>query len=319
MSIRLSSSIALASCNGEHHIGEQLASIACQTMLPDELVVYDDASTDATPTIVLNFARHAPFPVRYFQNRERIGAIRNFENAIRACEGEIIFLCDQDDVWHADKIALVKERFISRPDAGAIFTDADVVDENLRPLGYRLWQVFKFSAREQSQVAFSDALDVLIRHPVVTGATMAFRSQYRDLVLPLTDTWHDAWISFLIGATSCLDAIPSPLITYRLHDGNQLGIPRRGRNRGKSCEDVYGPQVRCYETILQRLRERAVVFPCSRKNLQRTEEALIFLRARAALPDARWRRLPDALRELAALRYHRYAYGFHSLYKDLLR
>ena len=62
-----------------------------------------------------------------------------------------------------------------------------------------------------------------------------------------------------------------------------------------------------------------MVFPCSRKNLQRTEEALIFLRARAALPDARWRRLPDALRELAALRYHRYAYGFHSLYKDLLR
>lgn len=319
MSIRLSSSIALASCNGERYIAEQLASIACQTMLPDELVVYDDASADATPAIVLNFARHAPFPVRYFQNSKRVGTVRNFENAIRACEGEIIFLCDQDDVWHADKIALVKERFISRPDAGAIFTDADVVDENLRPLGYRLWQVFKFSAREQAQVAFRDALGVLIRHPVVTGATMAFRSQYRDLVLPLTDTWHDAWISFLIGATSCLDAIPSPLVMYRLHDSNQLGIPRRGRNRGKTCEAVYEPQVRRYETILHRLRERAGIFPCSRINLQRTEEALIFLRARAALPDARWRRLPGVLHELATLRYHQYAYGFHSLCKDLLR
>ncbi|ODT74361.1 MAG: glycosyl transferase [Nitrosomonadales bacterium SCN 54-20] len=319
MSIRLSSSIALASCNGERHMREQLASIACQTMLPDELVVYDDASTDATPAIVLDFARHAPFPVRYFQNSKRVGTVPNFENAIRACEGEIIFLCDQDDVWHVNKIALIKERFISSPDVGAVFTDANIVDENLHSLGYRLWQVFKFTVREQAQVAFRDALGVLIKHPVVTGATMAFRSHYRDLVLPLTDTWHDAWISFLIGATSHLDAVPSPLVTYRLHNGNQLGIPRRGRNRGKSCEVVYGPMVRRYEMVLQRLQERAGTFPCSTINLGRIEEALSFLRVRAALPDARWRRLPGVLHELAVLRYHRYAYGFHSLYKDLVR
>jgi glycosyltransferase involved in cell wall biosynthesis len=298
---------------------EQLASIACQTVLPDELVVYDDASTDATPAIVLDFARHALFPVRYFQNSKRVGTVRNFENAIRACEGEIIFLCDQDDVWHVNKIALIKERFINSPDVGAVFTDANIVDENLNLVGYRLWQVFKFTLQEQAQVAFGDALGVLIKHPVVTGTTMAFRSHYRDLVLPLADTWHDAWISFLVGATSYLDAIPSPLVTYRLHDGNQLGIPRRGRNRGKSCGVVYGPMVRRYEMVLQRLQERADIFPCSAINLGRIEEALSFLRVRTALPDARWRRLPSVLHELAALRYHRYAYGFHSLCKDLVR
>jgi glycosyltransferase involved in cell wall biosynthesis len=192
MSKRLSLSIALATYNGERYISEQLGSIACQTRLPDELVISDDASTDATQAIIKSFAQNAPFPVRIVENGERLGSTGNFERAIRLCSGDIIFLCDQDDVWYSNKIALIEERFIDNPDAGAVFTDADVVDENLRTFGRRLWRTFRFSPKEQAQVAASDALAVLLRHPVVTGANMAFRSTYRDLVLPLPDTWHDA-------------------------------------------------------------------------------------------------------------------------------
>jgi len=104
---RLFLSIALATYNGERYIGEQLDSILRQTRLPDELVVFDDASVDATQAIVLDFARHAPFPVRFQVNSVRLGSTRNFEMAIRACGGDIIFLCDQDDVWYPDKIALI--------------------------------------------------------------------------------------------------------------------------------------------------------------------------------------------------------------------
>jgi glycosyltransferase involved in cell wall biosynthesis len=181
-------SIALASYNGERYVNEQLESIARQTRLPDELIVSDDASTDATPDIVLDFARRAPFPVRFLQNRERLGSTRNFEAAIRACNGDIIFLCDQDDVWYPNKISLVEEHFINDPSAGAVFTDANVVDENLRQFGHRLWKTFRFSSREQVRVATGDALGVLLKHPVVTGATMAFRSKYRALVLPIVST-----------------------------------------------------------------------------------------------------------------------------------
>ena len=139
MKTRLSLSIALASYNGERYIAEQLDSIARQTRLPDELIISDDASSDATPAIVRDFAQRALFPVRVLQNSERAGSTRNFEIAIRACKGDIIFLCDQDDVWYPDKISLVEERFINDPGAGAVFTDADVVDENLHPIGRRLW------------------------------------------------------------------------------------------------------------------------------------------------------------------------------------
>ena len=128
MSNRLS--VALATYNGERYLGEQLESILRQTRLPDELVIFDDASTDSTPAIVQEFAKAAPFPVRFQINAERLGSTRNFEAAIRACSGDIIFLCDQDDVWYPDKIARMEERFIKDPEAGAVFTDADLTYAN---------------------------------------------------------------------------------------------------------------------------------------------------------------------------------------------
>lgn len=94
---RLSLSIALASYNGKSYIREQLDSIARQTRLPDELIISDDASADSTEDIVFGFAQNAPFPVRFQRNNVRFGSTRNFGSAIRACNGDIIFLCDQDD------------------------------------------------------------------------------------------------------------------------------------------------------------------------------------------------------------------------------
>ncbi len=318
MSTQLRSSVALASYNGERYIGEQLDSIARQTRLPHELIIFDDASTDATPRIVHDFARRVDFPVRFSRNTDRLGSTRNFENAIRACNGDIIFLCDQDDVWYPEKMARIEERFVRKPGTGAVFTDADVVDENLFPSGERLWKAFKFSPKEQSRVAACDALSVLVKHPVVTGATMAFRSTYRDLVLPLADTWHDAWISLLISATSSLEALSEPLIAYRQHGANQLGVPRRGRNRGKTCAEIYAPRVLLYEAARQRLLTCEERFTVSISRIRQLEEKLIFLNTCASLPEARWRRLPYVLTELVTLRYHRHARGFNTFYRDLL-
>ncbi len=174
-----------------------------------------------------------------------MGSTRNFELAIAECRGDIIFLCDQDDVWYPNKVKTIEAVFIDRPETGAVFTDADVVDENLQPLGSRLWKYFRFRPKEQAQVEAGDALSVLLRHPVATGATMAFRSSFRDFLLPMPPTWHDAWIALLIGTTSHLVALPAPLIAYRQHGHNQVGIPRPGRNRDKTSR-TSTPRECCY-------------------------------------------------------------------------
>ena len=318
MTTPLSLSVALASYNGERYIGQQLDSIARQTRLPDELVICDDASTDSTEDIVREFARRAPFAVRFLQH-QRMGSTRNFELAIAECRGDIIFLCDQDDVWYPNKVKTIEAVFIDRPETGAVFTDADVVDENLQPLGSRLWKYFKFRPKEQAQVEAGDALSVLLRHPVATGATMAFRSSFRDFLLPMPPTWHDAWIALLIGTTSHLVALPTPLIAYRQHGHNQVGIPRPGRNRDKTVAEIYGPRVLLYERARARLLEFADRFPTDAERIYLFNEVIKLLRARATLPIDRWRRLPMALQGLIAYRYHRYAYGWGSFLKDLFR
>jgi glycosyltransferase involved in cell wall biosynthesis len=320
MSNRLS--IALATYNGERYLGEQLESLLHQTRQPDELVVFDDASTDSTAAIVQDFAGRAPFPVRLRINAQRLGSTRNFEAAIGACNGNIIFLCDQDDVWYPDKIARMEEAFIGDPQAGAVFTDADVVDQELRPFGPRLWGTVRFKQKDQARFAAHDALTVLLRGPVVTGATMAFRSSYRELILPIPEIWvHDAWISLLIGSVSHLVALPAPLIAYRQHSANQIGIPRRGRRKrhGGSFALLYGPAIRCFEVLRERLLESGGRFPHSGRHLGRLDAKLVFLRARSGLPLKRWRRLPGAMHELVTLRYHRYAKGIGSFLGDLWR
>jgi len=318
MTTPLSLSVALASYNGERYIGAQLDSIARQTRLPDELVICDDASTDSTGDIVREFARRAPFVVRFLQH-ERMGSTRNFELAIAECRGDIIFLCDQDDVWYPNKMETIEAVFINKPETGAVFTDADVVDENLQPLGSRLWKYFRFRPKEQAQVEAGDAFSVLLRHPVATGATMAFRSSFRDFLLPMPPTWHDAWIALLIGTTSHLLALSAPLIAYRQHGHNQVGVPRPGKNRDKTVAEIYGPRVLLYERARERLLEFADRFPAGVQRIYLFNEAINLLQVRATLPIDRWQRLPIALQGLIAYRYHRYAYGWGSFLKDLFR
>ena len=56
-------SVAMATCDGERFVLEQLESIACQRRPPDELIVCDDASRDDTFARLEAFASRAPFEV----------------------------------------------------------------------------------------------------------------------------------------------------------------------------------------------------------------------------------------------------------------
>jgi glycosyltransferase involved in cell wall biosynthesis len=316
----LSLSIAMATCNGGQYLAEQLDSILRQFRLPDELVIHDDASDDTTVSVIRDFASRAPFPVRLKVNCERLGSTRNFEEVIRECTGEIIFLCDQDDIWHPNKIALIEKCFMRDSKTGAVFSDARVFHQNKNLPEYKLWDRIRFSSRERTQISANKACSVLLKHPVVTGATMAFRSSLRDLVLPIPDVWvHDAWISLLIGSTSRLTMIPELLISYRQHDQNQIGIRRPNKNINKSFLEIYGKKALCFELARTRLLEFSDHFPNVEQNIFRFDEKLIFLRARANLPASRWRRWPYAMHELVQLHYHHYSMGLESLLGDMIR
>src|SRR5205814_1057756 len=203
---------AMCTYNGGRYVGEQLDSIAAQTRRPDELIICDDRSTDETVRVVEEFAKSAGFGVRLYVNGRNLGSTKNFERAIGLCGGELIALADQDDVWLPGKLERLEQEFERDPCAGLVFSDAEVVDERLRPLGYTVWQSLGFDARARKTFAEGSGFEALLARNVVTGAAMAFRSRFRGLVLPLREVgggrygwpeWgliHDGWIALLIAA-----------------------------------------------------------------------------------------------------------------------
>ena len=222
-------SIAMCTYNGAAYLPEQLESLATQTRLPGELVVCDDNSNDGrTLEILKAFARQAPFKVRLFVNKQNLGSKQCFARTIRRCRGKIIFLCDQDDVWREDKLAVIERAFISSPQTGLVFSDGEVVDEHLTRLG-SLWT--NFGVGRQTDLEEGRAFHGLLRRNLITGATLAFRSRLRRFVLPIprdTILQHDAWIGLIIAAIAPVKFLKEPLIKYRQHAGQQIGVSIAG-------------------------------------------------------------------------------------------
>jgi glycosyltransferase involved in cell wall biosynthesis len=333
-------SVAMCTYNGARYVGEQLASMAAQTLAPGELVVCDDRSTDETADIVREFASRAPFPVRYHLNEENLGSTKNFERAVTLCEGEVIVLSDQDDVWVEGKLERMEAEFARSPRVGLVFTDAEVVDESLRPLGYTIWQSLGFDARKREAFGEGAAFESLLTQNVVTGAAMAFRSSFRGLVLPLHETivrrygmpeWnliHDGWIALLIAAAAEVVPVAEPLLKYRQHPRQQLGInaprlpaemPVAGwRARADTqYKEYFVNELELLGTVRERLAERCGEFDCA-ATLAELEARMSHMRARASLPSNRLRRAPLVFREFLTMRYFRYSNGVSSAAKDIL-
>jgi len=218
-------SIALCTFNGAAYLSEQLASFERQTVLPDEIVVCDDGSSDTTLDLVKNFAERYPVPVRLFENGTNLGSTKNFEKAIMLCRGDVILLSDQDDVWEPEKVDKIRNAFLSNPDAAYVFTDAKLVGPDGRNMQRTLWNSVGFDLDRQLLFDRGHQSEVLLRRSIVTGATMGFRRTLLPLVCPICEDWvHDGWIALLSSASGRNGiALRDTLIAYRQHQSQQIG------------------------------------------------------------------------------------------------
>jgi glycosyltransferase involved in cell wall biosynthesis len=225
-------SVAMCTYNGSRFLPDQLASIASQTRLPDELVVCDDGSTDTTGKIVEEFSRSVSFPVRFVRNAANLGSTKNFDQAIGLCTGDLIALSDQDDIWLPEKLARQAEVLQGDPAMGGVFTEGDLVDDQARPIGKKLWSSHSFTPQEQRSFQAGGTTSVLLKRNVVTGATLMLRSDLRPIFLPIPTGWvHDGWIAWMLTIYSKLGMIPEPLIQYRLHASQQVGVESLATSR----------------------------------------------------------------------------------------
>lgn len=201
-------SIALTTYNGERFLQAQLESFASQSMLPDELVVCDDGSTDKSIEIVDRFAKKAPFEVAIHRNSSNLGFTKNFAKALSLCTGDLVFTSDQDDVWFEEKIATVVRAFQTCPGMMLVVHDAELVDENL---------VSRGATKLGQTLAGYGSSDHLI-----AGALTAARREFVDLALPIPDgiVGHDVWMHLLARHLQVRLVVDLPLQLMRRHSSN---------------------------------------------------------------------------------------------------
>lgn len=321
---KMSISVAMCTYNGAEYLHQQLQSIASQTRLPDEMVVCDDGSCDDTVALLHRFAKEAGFPVRVHANSERLGTAKNFEQAIRLCQGDIITLSDQDDIWHQEKLQAIETGFLKRPEIGLLFHNAEIIDNTLHAAGYKLWQSTYFDRRLQRQVRTDRAFEALLAHNFATGATVAFRSKFRNLIIPIPETWmHDGWIAILIAAFAPILCIDRCLIGYRQHATQQLGARRRtirehiASTQAVGNAEAYKGMPAQYNLVLERMLSRSDPAPGER-TLSLLNAKIAHMTSRSQLPKSRPLRLPLIAEEWLFGRYRKFGYGWRGAVRDLI-
>ncbi len=203
-------SVALAYYRGEQYIEEQLQSILPQLSLTDEVVISVDGITESGKKL-LRALQDGDDRIRIIRGPGK-GVVRNFDRAIRACRGDIVFLSDQDDVWADDKVAKVLKAF-ENPEVTAVLHDAQIIDESGK------------LSHEPSLFAFRNSkpglLKNLFRNSYV-GCCMAFRRELIPLICPIPKEMymHDFWIGLAAEKTGKVELIREPLLFYRRHRAN---------------------------------------------------------------------------------------------------
>ncbi|MGK9148839.1 glycosyltransferase family 2 protein [Plantibacter flavus] len=317
-------SVALCTYNGAAYVEEQLQSILAQTVLPGEIVVSDDGSTDGTVELVERIVSSSPVPVLVRRNARALGVTRNFESAMRATRGSFIVLSDQDDAWHPERLARALTEFAARPELQLVCSDARLVDGAGAPLGTTLFGSLSIGDLERSEIAAGRAFPILLRRNLVTGATVMLRREVFETAVPFPAPWvHDEWLAIIAAARGPIALLDDQLVDYRQHGANQIGVAeptlgyklRRLTERGRQRNRDIADRIAGLNERLDVLGDGA---PFATPDAVRAK--LDFERFRAALPAARWRRILPVLLRAPRGEYRRYAsQGVLDIARDLLQ
>ncbi len=208
---RPSISVAMTVYNGERYLKEQIDSILKQLSKTDELVISLDPSKDKSEEILESYARK--------DNRIKVlkgpgkGVIKNFEHALLSCKNEIIFLCDQDDIWHDDKVRTIVKGFCD-PDVILQVHNARIIDADGVPKNGK--ETF-FDVRKSGE----GLLKNIYKNSFI-GCCMAFRKKLLEDCLPFPRRipMHDQWIGLVAQFNGKVVFLKKVLIDYRRHEGN---------------------------------------------------------------------------------------------------
>lgn len=214
----LSVSVVMATYNGQRYLKEQIDSVLSELRPGDELIVVDDASTDGTAAILDSVVWST---LRVVKNPNNIGVLQTFERGLTLASGDVIFLCDQDDVWMPGKRSSFVNAFLADERLLVVVSDAQLIDAN----GAMLAPSFM-----ATRGGFKGGVISTILRNRYLGCAMALRSEVLAAALPIPRfvPMHDMWLGAVASACGQVRYIELPLLRYRRHGSNVSPSSRQG-------------------------------------------------------------------------------------------
>lgn len=253
---RLQVSVAMCTYNGSRYLEEQLRSIFEQTLPPDEIVLLDDCSSDDTVALAEKLLSRSGIEYRILVNEKNSGVKYSFQKCISACEKDIIFTADQDDIWKPEKIDHMLAEFRRDPECVFVFSNGELTDSRGMSLGNDVWTNLNLRrAGLCDHVSPETYLRMLMYTWAVPGTMMAFRKSLADKAFPIPQKkgWiHDSWLAVCAPAFGHVVSLDESLTLYRQHEKNTVGV--KVKKRSKKEENI--TQVQKVLFYLKRHAER---------------------------------------------------------------
>ena len=217
--------------NGRHYITQQLDSIRNQSLPADEVIIFDDCSDDDTAGIVEKYIENHQLKNWHLHtNKKNVGFTKNFFKSVKETTGDIIFLSDQDDIWHNDKLEKMTGLFEANP-------DMQVLDTSFRKInaeGTEIASKPRFNRANNNLIrgrinpGALKKLDLnnIIWRNISPGCTIAFTKQCKSLFI---DSYsglcpHDWEINIYGALLRGLYFSNQVLTDYRIHENNAIGL-----------------------------------------------------------------------------------------------
>lgn len=280
-------SVVLCCYNGEKYIEEQLDSLREQTRKPDEVLIIDDCSKDRTTGIVEAYiGKYNLNTWKLLKNEKNKGWKENFIIGMSKASGELIFPCDQDDIWNRQK--LEKMASIMEKDENVLLLAANYTTyyegKEYRKVSNLFTKSMKFDETYEKITPGHKAL--YIYRP---GCVMAARKTLVETAVQykFPDYPHDAllWRTALFLDGLYLFHFSS--IKFRRHSANASDAVRHKRS-DKLSDTVYYIKVAKYLKKLvrdhgnakekQELLDHIIAFMNTRKQFLETGKKRIFLK-----------------------------------------
>lgn len=321
-------SVALSSYNAERYIGHQVASILAQTRLPAQVVVGDAGSTDGTLGLIEEARRRSALAGHDIEwtilDSRRLQLDDNMARIYAACTGDVVVVCDHDDVCLERRFADVAEVFAADPDLLFVHAESEIIDSDGRVTSTSMFETEGFTQPELDLYRTGQAFRVLVRRFLAHGTTSAFRRSLVDDLPPIpAGLHHDAWYALIAAAMGGVSVDERTAVQYRVHASNLSGGVRR-RGRVEKLRMLTRPGAQRNARLLQEAEALVAGLDAVRPRVldwayELAVERRRHERLRARLPRNRLIRAPRVLREAATGAYDRVGRGRKDVVLDLVQ